>query len=69
MVKLGNGSYVLYLVHWPVITLYKYYNDVKMLDNIGTILIMFIDLHIFYSRSIRLSIDICHNLHRTSSVC
>ncbi|KAF8386986.1 hypothetical protein PRIPAC_76128, partial [Pristionchus pacificus] len=28
MVKLGNGSYVLYLVHWPVITLYKYYNDV-----------------------------------------
>lgn len=69
MVKLGNVSYVVYLVHWPVITLYKYYNDVKILDNIGIMLIVFLDLETSYFRSVRMFVDFCHDIHRTSPVC
>ncbi|KAF8355932.1 hypothetical protein PRIPAC_97555 [Pristionchus pacificus] len=37
VVKFGNASYVLYLVHWPVITLYKYALDIKVLDHMGAL--------------------------------
>lgn len=40
VVKFGNASYVLYLVHWPVITLYKYALDIKVLDHIGVQLVI-----------------------------
>ncbi|GMR39348.1 hypothetical protein PMAYCL1PPCAC_09543, partial [Pristionchus mayeri] len=38
LARLGNASYVLYLVHWPVITLYKYSKEVKLIDGKGVIL-------------------------------
>ncbi|GMT09089.1 hypothetical protein PFISCL1PPCAC_386, partial [Pristionchus fissidentatus] len=38
IVKFGNASYVLYLVHWPVITLWKYYTDKKTLDHLSVVI-------------------------------
>ncbi|GMR46366.1 hypothetical protein PMAYCL1PPCAC_16561, partial [Pristionchus mayeri] len=57
-VNLGNASYSLYLVHWPVITLYKYACDMKILDFAGVsfCLLTSVCISIFAYRFIELNL-------------
>lgn len=40
MVYIGDLSYIIYLAHWPVIILYKYYMDLSDLSLQGTSFIL-----------------------------